>query len=125
MHVTTLKQLETNRFETANLLGKRFMQITDAEKYTGETNMLKAITGEDYLNYEEKNRQGGASFRFGGMVLIAANDMTTTGDYSGAIHRRRITVRFDNMVDATKRRDLEAEFYRISPPSSFGRRSCR
>jgi hypothetical protein len=46
-HATTLELLETNRFETASLEGKRLVLITDADRYGGPINTLKALSGGD------------------------------------------------------------------------------
>ena len=109
-HSTMLKQLEENRFETAKIHGKRLVVITDAEKWHGDVSVLKSITGQDPIRFEEKNKQSGDSFTYGGMVLIAANQHTTSTDYSSGIQRRRITVMFDHVVATDKRRDLDSEF---------------
>ncbi|MDA8307504.1 MAG: DUF5906 domain-containing protein [Deltaproteobacteria bacterium] len=110
VHVTELKRLEGNRFETAKLFGKRLAIITDAEKYAGDVSVLKAMTGGDSLAFEEKHRQAGEHFRFTGMVLIAANQDICSSDYTSGLQRRRITVRFENVVSTEKRRDLDSEF---------------
>jgi putative DNA primase/helicase len=110
VHTTMLSALEANRFETAKLFGKKLVVITDAEKWHGDVSVLKSITGQDPIRFEEKNRQTGDSFTFGGMVMIAANQHTTSTDYSSGIQRRRITLHFDHVVPAEQRRDLEAEF---------------
>ena len=49
---TSLKQLETNRFETANIFGKRLVTLVEADKYGGSVNVLKAMTGQDPLRLE-------------------------------------------------------------------------
>jgi putative DNA primase/helicase len=51
---TELKHLEANRFELSNLRGKVLLMITDAERYSGPVNQLKAITGQDFVRMEEK-----------------------------------------------------------------------
>ncbi len=109
-HSTMLKQLEENRFETAKIFGKKLVVITDAEKWHCDVSVLKSITGQDSIRFEEKNKQSGDSFTYGGMVLIAANQHTASTDYSSGIQRRRITVLFDHVVEASKRRDLDSEF---------------
>ena len=109
-HSTMLGQLETNRFETAKIFNKRLVVITDAEKWHGDVSVLKSITGQDPIRFEEKNKQSGDSFTFGGMVLIASNQHNASTDYSSGIQRRRITVLFDHVVPADKRRDLDSEF---------------
>ena len=110
VHATTLKQLEENRFESAKLYGKKLIIIGDAEKWHGDVSMLKAITGQDAIRFEQKHQQAGECFTFGGMVIIAANQHTEATDYSSGIQRRRITVPFDHVVPVEQRRDLEAEF---------------
>jgi phage/plasmid-associated DNA primase len=52
--VTTLEQLEKNRFETAAIYGKKLLLITDSDKYGGEVSTLKAITGGDPIRFEKK-----------------------------------------------------------------------
>ncbi len=114
-HSTELKHLENNRFETAKLYGKRLVTITDTQNYAGDVSVLKAMTGQDTLRFEEKNKQAGNGFRFGGMLLIAANEPIASKDYTSGIARRRITILFNNQVKAAERRDLEAEFAPLIP----------
>lgn len=109
-HTTQLKQLEENRFESAKLFGKKLVIINDAEKWHGDVSMLKSITGEDAVRFEQKHKQAGESFTYGGMVIIAANQYTESSDYSSGIQRRRISVPFDNVVASSQRRDLAGEF---------------
>jgi len=109
-HSTTLKTLENSRFETAALYRKRLVQITDAETYTGDCPIFKAITGDDFILNETKHRQAGEPFRFAGLVVIAGNATAATGDYSGALARRRITVRFVNLVNPEDRLNLNEIF---------------
>jgi len=114
-HSTELKHLENNRFETAKLYGKRLVTITDTQNYAGDVSVLKAMTGQDTLRFEEKNKQAGNGFRFGGMLLIAANEPIASKDYTSGIARRRITILFNHQVKAAERRDLEAEFAPLIP----------
>ena len=115
VYSTQLKELETNRFETANLFGKKLVVINDAEKWHSDISTLKNITGGDKVKFEEKNKQSDVNFVFCGMVVIAANQHTGSNDYSSAIQRRRITVEFDHVVAADKRRDLDSEFEPLLP----------
>ncbi len=73
------------------------------------------MTGSDSLPFEEKHKQEGQSFRFGGMVLIAANTDIATSDYTSGLQRRRITVRLENVVPLQERRDLDIEFEQYLP----------
>jgi phage/plasmid-associated DNA primase len=72
--VTELKQLETNRFETSNIVGKRLTLITDSERYTGSVATLKGLTGGDPLRAERKYDPDAHHFVPEAMVIIAANE---------------------------------------------------
>jgi P4 family phage/plasmid primase-like protien len=92
---TDLRSLETNRFEAAKLYGKRLTSITDAGRYTGSIDRLKAITGQDQNPYEEKHQQQRGTFVYGGMVVIASNEQPAFSDYSSGPVRRILVVRFN------------------------------
>jgi len=113
-HITELARLEakdSGRFETANLYGKRLVLITDADNFAGDVNRLKAMVGNDPLPYEEKNKQGSRpNFRCQAMIIVAANEPIKSKDYTSALARRRITMRFNQVILSSKRRDLEREF---------------
>lgn len=115
VHNTELRHLENNRFESANIFGKKLVVISDAEKYHGDVSMLKSITGQDAVRFEQKHKQGGDNFTYGGMVIISANQHTESTDYSSGIQRRRITVPFNVVCPIEKKRDLEAEFEPLLP----------
>lgn len=115
VHSTDLKSLEGNRFESAKIFGKKVVVITDAERWHGDVSMLKAITGQDRIRFEEKHKQAGESFEFAGMVIIAGNQHTESTDYSSGIQRRRVTIPFEHVVPAHQRRDLDAEFEPLLP----------
>lgn len=100
---TTMDQLHTNRFETAGLYGKRLVVISDADKYGGSVEIFKAVTGQDPLRREEKNKQIGRPFIYGGMVIVAANQPVQFSDTSTAMARRRVPVYFDKRLDKNSR----------------------
>ena len=100
--ITTMKQLHENRFETANIYGKRLVVISDADKYGGSVDVFKAITGEDPIRYEEKNKQPGKPFIFGGMVIVAGNQPIQFNDNSTAMVRRRIPIHLDARLDKSR-----------------------
>lgn len=110
VYSTEFKHLEQNRFETANIYGKRLVVITDSQGYAGDVSVLKAITGQDMLRFEEKNKQGGQGFKSSALVLIASNEPIASKDYTTGLSRRRITVHFKHRVKPNQRRDLDAEF---------------
>ncbi len=95
---TTLQQLETNRFEGANIYGKRLVAIEDADKYGKSVSFLKAMTGQDPLRLERKNQQQEGSFIFTGQTLMMSNERLATTDYTSGIERRRLTVEFQRRI---------------------------
>lgn len=98
-HVTTdLKNLESNRFETAVLYGKRVAFINDSSRYGGEVSTLKAATGGDPLRMEKKNAQQGQSFLANCFIFIASNEPIQSTDYSSGLSRRRVPVHFEKQV---------------------------
>jgi phage/plasmid-associated DNA primase len=92
---TKLYLLETSRFEAAKLAGKRLILITDSERYGGQVSILKALTGQDSVPWEEKNNKRLRSFIAEGMVILAANEPIQSSDYTSGLERRRLTVYFD------------------------------
>lgn len=100
---TTLKQLEINRFETANIFGKRLTAIEEADKYGGSVTVLKAMTGQDPLRLERKNQQQGGSFIYEGQTIMMSNERLATTDYTSGIERRRITVEFRRRITPEER----------------------
>jgi putative DNA primase/helicase len=93
--MTSLEQLEQNRFETAALYNKRLAVISESDKYGGSINNLKAITGQDHIRLERKHQQQAGSFVFPGLVIMASNESLQVTDHTSALDRRRITVIFN------------------------------
>jgi P4 family phage/plasmid primase-like protien len=109
------KYLENNRFETASLYMKKLVLITDAERYTGEVSVLKALTGGDPLRYEEKFKQSHNSFQPEALVIIAANEAIQSKDYTSGLQRRRLPVYLRNQIPEEDRRELKTEFIQFIP----------
>ena len=105
-YVTTLKRLETSKFETANIKDKRLVLVTDAERYTGDVTTLKALTGEDSLPYEKKMQQATGGFKPDCLVIIAGNEHIKTADYTSGLQRRRITVGMKRKISEENQRNL-------------------
>ena len=106
-HITKLKKLE-GQFETAALLDKKLVLVTDSDKYGGSVETLKAITGGDRIPYEEKFLQAGEGFQPSCKVIISCNEPIQTQDYI-ALERRRISVPFDNKISVENQRALIEE----------------
>ena len=117
--ITNLKQLEQNRFEMAMFYGKKAIFITDSERYAGDVSVLKAITGNDYLRIEKKGVQQTGSFKFPGMVWVAANEAIQSCDYTNALFRRRLSMSFEQFIPPHLRRDLMPEFQPYLPGLLF------
>jgi len=94
---TDLRNLEQSRFETAALYGKRLAVITDSSAYGGDVDILKAITGQDLIRRERKNKDP-SGFIFRGMLMVASNQPIQSRDYTSGLSRRRIPVRFGYRV---------------------------
>ena len=92
---TSLKEMETNRFETARFYEKRLVLITDSDKYGGSINTLKAMTGQDDLRLEKKHQQQSGGFVYKGLVFMASNESLATTDHTSGLDRRRAMVVFD------------------------------
>jgi phage/plasmid-associated DNA primase len=101
---TSLRALETNRFETATIKDKRLAVMVDSERYCGPAAMLKAMIGGDPLPYEEKHKQKTRSFIFTGLVLLVANETIAFEDYTSGITRRRIAVNIEKLVTEAEKR---------------------
>ena len=105
-HTTSLKKLEGSRFETACIKDKRLVVITDSERYSGSVSTLKALTGQDSIPYEVKFVQSQGGFVPNAMVILAANEIIQSGDYTSGLERRRITVPLTHKIHPSQQRNL-------------------
>jgi phage/plasmid-associated DNA primase len=113
--VTELKHLETNRFETSNLPGKRLLLISDSERFGGEVSMLKGIVGQDPVRSERKHGKQ-TTFFPRCLVLVAANQEIQSSDYTSGFERRRITIQFNKRPDKS---ESLLEFEQDKPVGKF------
>jgi P4 family phage/plasmid primase-like protien len=107
-HTTTMTDLNTNRFETANLRGKRLVLMSDEDKYTGGIGILKSASGGDPLRHEDKGKKAG-TFLFRGMIVISANSPTFVGAGGYALFARKIDFPCLARIAENDRRDLTPE----------------
>ena len=117
--VTSLREMEQNRFESAKFYGKKAIFITDSDKYACGVSKLKALTGDDEIPIEKKNVQQTGSFRFPGVVWIATNEPIQSSDYTNGLARRRLSLSFNKAVPVEERRDLIKEFEPYFPGLLF------
>jgi DNA polymerase I-like protein with 3'-5' exonuclease and polymerase domains len=100
---TSLKRLETNRFELIDLVPKRLVVITDSERYTGSVATLKAWVGQDTLPLERKYAKVQGQGVAEGLIMIAANEPIQSNDYTSGLERRRLTVYFRHKPEHERR----------------------
>ena len=105
-YVTSISELETNRFATAALYGKRLVSITDADGYNKTLSKFKSLTGQDVLPFERKNKDARDGFVFGGMVIYVANKPLASSDNTSGLERRRLTCPFDKQIPLGEQREL-------------------
>lgn len=94
---TSLRDLNTDKFEGSNLSGKRLVVINDTEGFKGDLQVLKAITGGDSIQGRNKYEKGGFEVRPKGTVVISGNQPLLTKDTSGALGRRLRMIIMDNI----------------------------
>jgi putative DNA primase/helicase len=107
-HTTTMTELNTNRFETANLRGQRLVLMSDEDKYTGGIGILKAASGGDPLRHEDKGKKAG-TFQFRGMIVISANTPTFVGAGGYALFARKVDFPCLAKIAEEDRRDMTPE----------------
>jgi P4 family phage/plasmid primase-like protien len=108
-HSTTIAELNESRFESANLMNKRLVLMTDEDKRVGGLSVFKSATGQDPIRYERKGKDA-TNFIFKGMFVIAANSPTFVGDSSFAVKRRKVDFPCLARIAECDRRDLTPEF---------------
>ncbi len=93
-----------DRFNKAELFGKLANIFADLpSKNIDDNGMFKALTGEDYITAERKNKDP-FSFRPYARLLFSCNDIPRNyGDRSDGFYRRLIIIRFDKSVPENKR----------------------
>jgi len=85
---TSLKSLSGDHFELSNLQNKKLILISEAEDYTGDLSILKALVGNDALKGRIKHVSGSREINPAGLVLIVGNNPLQIKDTSNAINRR-------------------------------------
>lgn len=93
-----------DRFNKAELFGKLANIFADLpSKSIDDNGMFKALTGEDFITAERKNKDP-FSFRPYARFLFSCNEIPRNyGDRSEGFYRRLIIIRFDKSVPKAKR----------------------
>ena len=106
-HTSSLEIIETNKFESYNLIGKRLLLLTDESNYNKRMDVLKKLTSaSDTLRAERKYGKEIISFKPECLVCIASNEHITSNDSSSGLERRRLTIVMDKVVPASSRKEL-------------------
>jgi putative DNA primase/helicase len=94
----------SDRFKTAELFGKLANIFADLpSKSVDDNGIFKALTGEDYITAERKNKNP-FSFKPYARLLFSCNEIPRNyGDRSEGFYRRLIIIRFANAVPPEKR----------------------
>ncbi|HLP92126.1 MAG TPA: phage/plasmid primase, P4 family [Nostocaceae cyanobacterium] len=106
---TTLRDFCGNKFGAANAYRKRLVVFPDQDKYKGDLQKFKSLTGQDEILAEEKFKQP-FQFKFDGMVIMASNIPVFHASNSSWLTRRQILLPFNHTIDKSKRRNLQKEF---------------
>jgi len=94
---TNFREMESNKFELTNFVGKKLLLLPDQGKYGGGVDNLKALCGGDSLRAEVKGKQETKMFQFRGMIIITANQEMQSTDKTSGLSRRRITIYFNRV----------------------------
>jgi putative DNA primase/helicase len=97
-------QALSDRFNKAELFGKLANIFADLpSKNIDDGGMFKALTGEDYITAERKNKDP-FNFRPYARLLFSCNDIPKNySDRSDGFYRRLLIMRFDKSVPKAKR----------------------
>ena len=103
-----LNGLEQNRFETSSLLDKLVCIINEVDHKTiWQNRMLKAISGEDEIRIEEKNKSVHKAVVYS-KIIIAANNLPKRSDYSHANMSRHVQINFPNTFSQSGKDPVES-----------------
>jgi len=99
----TLQQLANNRFAPAELYGKLANVCFDLDQEEAKNiGMLKSLTGDDYINAEQKYQQP-FSFRNTARLFFAANQYPPVRNPDDAFFRRAVVVPCENVFTGANR----------------------
>lgn len=103
----TLQRIEdrSQRFETLKLRGKRLAVFSECQDYSGQLQVLKALTGGDSIAAEIKGGKH-LDFSFTGGLVLTGNGPVRASDPTGAVINRRRSLRVTKVVPASKERKL-------------------
>ncbi|MGH8756493.1 MAG: hypothetical protein ACREU0_11885, partial [Burkholderiales bacterium] len=74
----------------------------------GSVDVLKSITGGDFVRYERKYRNAEEGFIYEGMVVIASNEPLASIDHTSGLSRRQVVIEFSKRFSESDRTFFEA-----------------
>lgn len=89
----------------AQFVGKKLILLPDQPKYTGDGSGIKAITGGDLIEIDQKYEKQ-FSIVLRSVVVITNNEPMIFTERNGGIARRRVIFSFDRVVPESERDDL-------------------
>ena len=95
----------TQRFETLKIKGKRLAVFSECQDYSGQLQILKAITGGDSIPAEIKGGRH-LDFYFSGGVVLTGNGPVRASDPTGAVINRRRSLHVGKVVATSEERRL-------------------
>ena len=99
---TELDLLTGSRFETAKLYKKLVCMMGETNfNVLNKTSVLKRLTGQDMIGYEMKGKNPFDDFNYA-KIIIATNQLPTTGDKSDGFYRRWLIVDFEKRFSEKK-----------------------
>nr|YP_009710005.1 putative phage/plasmid DNA primase [Coleochaete scutata]QFU80110.1 putative phage/plasmid DNA primase [Coleochaete scutata] len=108
--VTTLKDINSNRFKASSLQHKKLIVISDTEPYTGSVSMLNMISGNDFImEHRSHDREAYNIFIEGMVVLFGDHPVSLQNVITGFI-KRRIQFPARNVVEKGHERVLIRAF---------------
>ena len=100
---TSLKDINTDKFELTNVIGKTLLLLSDTDKYKGDLAVLRQLTGGDLIHSHIKFRQGTVQFFNAATIVIVGNALFSCQDFSGALERRIRIIPGDSPVKPENR----------------------
>lgn len=95
---SNLKDLEQSMYEKAKIANKHLILLNEQKHFVGDSPFLKAATGGDLLNINQKYKDP-YDIRNYGVIVITTNNTLIFDSSASAIMRRRISIKFDQTHD--------------------------
>lgn len=107
-YITQFETIEAknNRFELANIPGKKIIAIPDMGDYRGSFATTKQISGEDLFRCEEKGVQGTYNASWKGLFIAGSNKPLASRNTDSGLMRRIVNVKVNHNLNNSKVREF-------------------